>query len=83
MTYMWNLKYGTNDLIYKTDHGKEEQTCGSWGRGKVEWDEWTLQGLGMQTVIFGMCGQWGPTVQCRELCVIGSLSCTTEIEETL
>ena len=33
--YLWNLKYGTNDLIYKTeaDHGQGEQTCGSqWGR---------------------------------------------------
>ena len=26
---MWNLKYGTNDPIYKTekDHGHGEQTC--------------------------------------------------------
>ena len=38
---------------------------------------------GMQTVIFGMDGQWDPTVQHREMCVIGSLSCTTELEETL
>ena len=28
-TYMWNLKYDTNDPIYKaeTDHGHGEQTC--------------------------------------------------------
>ena len=37
----------------------------------------------MQPVIFGMDWQWGPTVQHREICVIGSLCCTTELEETL
>ena len=36
-----------------------------------------------QTATFGMDGQWGPTVQHRELCVIGPLCCTTELEETL
>ena len=41
-----------------------------------------LGGLGMQTVIFGG-GQWGPTVQHREMCVTGSLCCTNELEETL
>ena len=34
-------------------------------------------------VTFGMDEQWGPTVRHRELCVIGSLCCTTVIEETL
>ena len=30
---MWNLKYYTNDPIYKTetDHRHGEQTCGCWG----------------------------------------------------
>ena len=37
----------------------------------------------MQTVIFGMDGQWDPTVQHRELCVIGSFCCTTELDKTL
>ena len=37
----------------------------------------------MQTVVFGMDGQWGPTVQNREQCVIESLCCTTKLEETL
>ena len=37
----------------------------------------------MQIVIFGMDGQWGPTVQSREMCVIGSLYYTIESEETL
>ena len=48
-----------------------------------EGDRWAVWGFGNQTVISGMDGQQGPTVQNRELCVIGSLSCTTEIEETL
>ena len=38
---------------------------------------------GMQTVVSGMDGQWDSTVQHRELCVIGSLCCTTELDETL
>ena len=40
-------------------------------------------GLGMQTVIFGMDGQWDPTVQHREMYVIGSLCRTKELDETL
>ena len=36
----------------------------------------------MQTVIFGEDGQWGPTVQHREMCVIGSLCCTMELDES-
>ena len=37
----------------------------------------------MQTVIFGMDGQWDPTVQHREMCVTGSCCCTTELDKTL
>ena len=39
INYMWNLKYGTNDPIYKTetDHGHREQTCGSQQGGGVGW----------------------------------------------
>ena len=37
----------------------------------------------METVTYGMDGQGGPTIQHRELGVIGSLCCTTEIEATL
>ena len=45
---------------------------------------WTgTQGFCMQTVKFGMDQQWAPTAQHRKLCVIGSLCCTTEIEEML
>ena len=38
---------------------------------------------GMQTVISGMEGHWDPIVQHREMCVIESLCCTTELDETL
>ena len=40
ITYIWNLKYGTNDPINKTDHrhGEEMFGChGGWGR---DWDVW-------------------------------------------
>ena len=40
ITYLWNLKYGTDDPIYKTEtnHSSEEQTCDSQGRGeRVGW----------------------------------------------
>ena len=38
---------------------------------------------GRQTVMPGMDGQWNLTVQHREVYVIGSLCCTTELDETL
>ena len=38
---------------------------------------------GMKTAISGMNRQWDPTVRHREICVIGSLCCTTELEEIL
>ena len=36
ITYMWNLNYGTDDSIYKTetDYGQGEQTCASQGQGE-------------------------------------------------
>ena len=39
--------------------------------------------LGVQTIIFGMDGQWDPTAQHKEMCEIGSLCCTTKLDETL
>ena len=70
------------------EHGHGEQTWGSWlwgaGGGLLEGVGWVgIWGIwGIQTVIFGMDGQWDPTVQHREMCVIGSLCCTTELDET-
>ena len=81
ITYLWNLKYGTHYPIDKTetDHGQGEQTCGCRDEGK----ESVMDRQFLQTVILGTDGQWGPTVQHRELCLIVSLWSTTEIEETL
>ena len=42
-----------------------------------------LGALGMQTIIFGVEGQWDPTIQHKEMYVTGSLCCTTELDETL
>ena len=41
--------------------------------------DWHLGVFWMQTVVFGMNGQWDPTVHHREMCVIGSLCCTTQL----
>ena len=37
---MWNLKYGTRELIYETeiDSQTREQSCGDQGRGQGEID---------------------------------------------
>ena len=54
---------------------------GGKGREREGWVFWVF--LGMQTVTFGVDGQWDPIVQHREMCVIGSLCCTIELDETL
>ena len=40
ITYMWDLKYDTNVLIYETDSHRE-QTCGCQGGG--EWQRYGLE----------------------------------------
>ena len=66
ITYMWNLKYGTDNPIYKTEsdyrHGEYIQGCQG-----VEVDGQGVWGWKMQTITFGMDKQWGRTVQHREL----------------
>ena len=54
-------------------------------RGEQEGVRWMgiLGAFWMQTVTFRMDGQWDPTVQHREMCVTGSLCCTTELDKTL
>ena len=39
---MWNLKYGTNELIYETDSTVREKTSGCHGGGVWGKDEWEL-----------------------------------------
>ena len=77
---MWNLKYGTDDPIHKTetDHRHGEQTCGCHGG---EGSEWNDREFGV-----GGCKLWmdnGVLLYSTRNCVIGSLCCATETEETL
>ena len=58
-TYLWNLKYGPDDPIYKTEtnHGQGEQNCGCQGQGGWEWDGLGVWSWWIQTVTLGMDGQ--------------------------
>ena len=56
--------------MYKTETNPGQEKKTSPGGTLWEWNGRTVQDFWMQTVIFGMNGQWGPTVQDRELCVI-------------
>ena len=38
ITYVWNLKYGTNEPIWKTE--TDSQTCGCQGGGGGNWVDW-------------------------------------------
>ena len=55
--------------------------------GVREWGEGEAVGgmgiLGMQPIISGVDRQWDPAVQHREMCLTGSLGCTTELDERL
>ena len=71
----WNLKYDTNDHIYKKKEDSQRQRTDLWltkgredGKGK-DWGGWDQQ---MQTITHRMDKQQGPTVQQRELY---SISC--------
>ena len=65
---MWNLKYDTNELIYETERDRHrEQTCGCQGGGGWERDKLGVWDQQMQTIIYRMDKQQGPTVQHREL----------------
>ena len=72
---MWNLKYDTNELIYETETDPQTQTTGLWlpkgkeGEGGNKLGVWDQQ---IQTTIYKINKQQGPTVQHRELY---SISC--------
>ena len=74
ITYMQNLKYDTSELIMKQKqtHRHREQTCGCQGGGCWEGDGVEVWDWQMQTTIYRMDKQQGPTVQHRELY---SISC--------
>ena len=63
---MWNLKYGTNKLTYKTE-SQRKQICGCWGMGGVRKNGLGIWDQQMQTVIYRRDKQQGPTIQHREL----------------
>ena len=39
VTYMWNLKYDTNELIYKTEADSQTENRFVVAKGKREWDK--------------------------------------------
>ena len=60
---MWNLKYGTDEPIYRTERltDTEHRPVVAKREGKgVGW--MGVWGWWMQTIIFRMDKQWGPTV---------------------
>ena len=59
ISYMWNLKYDTNDPIYKTetDHRHGKQTCGCQGGKRGMYWEFGV----VDAVTFRVDKQWGPT----------------------
>ena len=52
ITYMWNLKYETNEFPYETDSQTQKQTCGCQGEGEADGLE--FQDQQMQTVTYRM-----------------------------
>ena len=52
-------------------------------KGRSGMDRHFVGFFGCKLFISGVDGQWDPTVQHREMSVIGSLCCTTKFDETL
>ena len=68
ITYMWNLKYGTDvSTGQKQTHRHREQTCGCQRGERRKWDGWGVWGWLMQIMAFRMDKQWGPAVQHSKL----------------
>ena len=67
--YMWDLLYGTNEPIHKTETDSQIQRTDLWlPRGnRREWVILGVWGRQKQTIMLRMDMQWGPTVQHREL----------------
>ena len=68
ITYMWNQKNYTNELTYKTERDPQTQKTNLWlpkGKGQKK-------GENIQTTIYKINYQQGPTAQHRELY---SISC--------
>ena len=70
ISYVWTLKYNINELVYGTEmdlqRQKTEQTPGCQGGG-WERNAAGLWGQQIQTIIYRMDKQQGPTVLHREM----------------
>ena len=68
ISYMWNPKYDTDELISKTETDTQTQTTDlRLLRGRSERDEPGVWDLQMQSITYRMDKQKGPTVQHGEL----------------
>ena len=79
---LWNLKYGTDDPIYKTetDHGQGRQTCGLWGGEGREWNGWGIwEFSGCQMLYLEWSGNGVP--QYRKLCMTGHCAAQKKLKE--
>ena len=69
ITYIWNLKQGPNEPIYKRETESQTQRRDLWlpkGRGVEEREVLGVWDQQMQNVVYSMDKQQGPTVQCRK-----------------
>ena len=59
---MWNLKYGTNEHIYKTETDSQTQKTDLWFPRERGWrkDGFGVWGQQMQTIIYRTDKQQGP-----------------------
>ena len=69
ITYMWNLKYDTNEIIYETETESQIYRTNLWLPKRRELGEGRTGSLGLADVtnIHRMEKQQGPTVQHRKL----------------
>ena len=59
ITYMWNLKYDTNELIYRTETDSQADSYGYQRGGGINLGVWDYQ---LQTTIYKIDKQQGPSV---------------------
>ena len=67
ITYMWNLKYDINELIYETETDSQTENRLVVAKGDEGQGRDGVWGQQMQTVMYRMDKQQGPTVQHKEL----------------
>ena len=63
VTYMWNLKYNTNEPIYETETDSQRERTDLWLPRKRGWGNGGLRvwGWQMQSIIYRKDKQQGPT----------------------